>query len=64
VELGSLNPQVMQQYLQVVNWSADKEQVAAQAESNGAPQGLLEQIKNLGGGQFDGPQDVIGSLQN
>ncbi len=62
-QLGGFNPQDLQKYLQGVNWPADKEQVAAQAESNGAPQGLLEQIKNLGGGQFDGPQDVIGSLQ-
>ncbi len=53
----------MQQYLQGVNWPADKEQVAGQAESNGAPQGLLEQIRNLGGGKFNGPQDVIGKLQ-
>ena len=63
-QLGGFNPQDLQKYLQGVNWPADKEQVAAQAESNGAPQGLLEQIQNLGGGQFDGPQDVIGSLQN
>ena len=63
-QLGGFNPQDLQKYLQGVNWPADKEQVAAQAESNGAPQGLLEQIKNIGGGQFGGPQDVIGSLQN
>jgi hypothetical protein len=53
----------VQKYLQGVNWPADKEQVASQAESNGAPQGVLDKIKNPGGGQFDGPQDVIGKLQ-
>jgi hypothetical protein len=59
VELGSLNPQVMQQYLQVVNWSADKEQVARTAESNDALQGMLDQLGNLGDGQFSGPQVVM-----
>lgn len=33
------------------------------AEGNGAPQGMLDQLKNLGSGQFNGPQDVIGKLQ-
>jgi hypothetical protein len=59
VELGSLNPQVMQQYLQGVNWSADNEQVARIAESNGALQGMLDQLGNLGDGQFSGPQVVM-----
>lgn len=62
-QLGGFNPQDLQKYLQGVNWPADKEQVANTAEGNGAPQGLLEQIRNLGGGQFNGPQDVIGKLQ-
>ena len=38
-------------------------EASSQAESNGAPQGMLDKIKNLGGRQFDGPQDVIGKLQ-
>jgi len=63
-QLGGLNPQDLQQYLQGVNWPADKQQVVGQAENNGAPQGLLDQLRNnLGGGQFSGPQDVIGKLQ-
>ena len=63
IDLGSLNPQDMQQYLQGVNWPAGREQVAQAAESNGAPQGMLDQTRNLGGGQFSGPQDVISGLQ-
>jgi len=62
-QFGGLNPRDLQKHLQGVNWPADKEQVASQAESNGAPQGVLDKIKNLGGGQFDGPQDVIAKLQ-
>jgi len=63
VDLGSLNLRDMQQYLQGVNWPADKEQVAQTAESNGAPQGMLDQLRNLGDGRFSGPQDAISGLQ-
>ncbi len=61
--LGGLNPQDTQQYLQGVDWPADQEQVAQTAESNGAPKGMLDQLRNLGNGQFSGPQDVISGLQ-
>lgn len=50
MDLGGLNPQDLQQLLLGVNRPADKEQVTSTAEGNGAPQGLLEQIRNLGGG--------------
>ena len=63
MDLGSLNPQDMQQYLQGVNWPADKEQVAQAAESNGAPRGMLDQLRNLGDGQFSGSQELISGLQ-
>jgi hypothetical protein len=53
----------MQQYLQGVNWAAYKEQVARTAESNGAPQGALDQLRNLGDGQFSSPQDAISGLR-
>ncbi|CAA9494547.1 MAG: hypothetical protein AVDCRST_MAG25-3584 [uncultured Rubrobacteraceae bacterium] len=61
--LGGFNPQDIQKYLQGVNWPADKDQVAQTAEGNGAPQGMIEKIKGLGGGQFSGPQEVIAGLQ-
>ena len=63
MDLGSLNPQDMQQYLQGVNWPADKEQVVQAAESNGAPRGMLDQLRNLGDGQFSGSQELISGLQ-
>ena len=52
----------MQQYLQGVNWAAYKEQVARTAESNGAPRGVLDQLRNLGDGQFFGPHDLMSGL--
>lgn len=63
MDLGGLNPQDAQQYLQGINWPANKDEVVNKAESNGAPQGLLDQLKNLGGGQFSGPEDVVSRLQ-
>ena len=63
MDLSSLNSQDMQQYLQGVNWPADKEQVAQTAESNGAPRGVLDQLRNLGDGQFSGSQELISGLQ-
>jgi hypothetical protein len=59
VDLGNLNPQ---EYLQGVNWPAEKQEIVDKAENNGAPQGLLDQLKNLGGGKFSGPQEVMGKL--
>ena len=53
----------MQQYPEGVDWPADKEQVEQTAESDGAPQGMLDQLSNLGGSQFSGPQDVISGLR-
>jgi len=55
-QLGGFNPQDLQKYLQGVNWPADKEQVANTAEGNGAPQGLLEQIRNLGAASSTAPR--------
>ena len=63
MDIGGFNPQDAQQYLQGVNWPADKQEVVDKAEGNGAPQPMLEKLKSLGGGQFSGPQDVIGKLQ-
>ena len=36
----------IQQYLEGINFPAQKEEVASGAESNGAPQGVVDKIKN------------------
>ncbi len=63
MDLGSLNPQDTQQYLQGVDWPANKEQVAQTAESNGTLRGMLDQLRNLGNGQFSGSQYAMSGLQ-
>lgn len=57
MNLGSMGD--MQQYLQGINFPAQKGDVASQAESNGAPQDFVQQIRNSATEQFNGPQDVL-----
>jgi hypothetical protein len=44
--LGNLDVGQLQQYLQGVNFPAQKEEVASNAESNGAPQNIVDGIRN------------------
>lgn len=53
----------MQQYLQDVDFPAGKEEVASNAESNGAPQGFVDQIRSAAQDQFSGPQEVLQMIQ-
>lgn len=61
MDLGGMGD--MQKYLQGVNFPAQKEEVASKAEGNGAPQGMVEKIKNAGMEKFNGPQDVMQAVQ-
>jgi hypothetical protein len=61
VDLGSIGD--MQQYLQGVNFPANKEEVASGAESNGAPQDFVDQIRNAATERFNGPEDVLQAVQ-
>lgn len=60
-----MDPDILKpdKYLDGVNWPADKDEVADKAKSNGAPEGMIERIKGLGGGKFSGPQEVVSKLQ-
>ncbi len=53
----------LQQYLGDVNFPAGKEEVASGAESNGAPQNLVEQIRNSAQERFSGIEDVQQAVQ-
>lgn len=61
--LGGTNPGDATQYLDGVDWPADKGEVAEKAQSNGAPEGMVEKIKNPATDKFSGPQDVVSALQ-
>ncbi len=57
MDLGSMGD--MQQYLQGINFPANKEEVASGAEGDGAPQGFVDQIRNAAQDRFNGPQEVL-----
>ena len=62
VVLGDLGPADVQKYLEGLDFPASKEAVASTAESNGAPQALVEQIRALGPEEFSSPDDVVSAL--
>ena len=61
VDLGSMGN--MQQYLEGINFPAGKEEVASQAEGNGAPQDFVDQIRNAATERFNSPEEVLQTVQ-
>jgi hypothetical protein len=61
VDLGSSGD--MRQYLQGIDFPAGKEEVAARAEENGAPQDLVRQIRNVPAERFDSPEEVTQAVR-
>ena len=61
--LGDLDLGQLQGYLQGVNFPAGKEEVASNAESNNAPQELVQQIRNSGTENFSSADEVLQKVQ-
>ena len=62
-DLGNIDLGQLQQYLQGVNFPAGKEEVASNAESNNAPQELVQQIRNSGTQTFNSADEVLQTVQ-
>jgi hypothetical protein len=62
-DLGKFDVATLQQYLPGVRFPAEKEQVASTAEGNGAPQELVEKIRNASRERFNGPDEVLQEIQ-
>ena len=62
-DLGNLDVATLQQYLPGVRFPTDKEQVASTAEGNGAPQELVEKIRNASRERFNGPDEILQEIQ-
>ncbi len=63
MDLGSFNPQDLQQYLQNINWPANKDQIVSEAQNNNAPDDVINQLKNnLDPGQYSDPQQVLSNV--
>jgi Protein of unknown function (DUF2795) len=61
--LSDLNLSELQQYLGDTNFPADKQQVASNAESNGAPQAVVDQIRNSLMERFEGLEEVLQTVR-
>ena len=61
--LDNLDLGQLQGYLSGVNFPADKEEVASNAESNNAPQELVQKIRNSGTDTFNSADDVMQKVQ-
>ena len=57
-----VNPIEVQKHLGGVDYPASKADVVATAESNGAPQEIIDALQQMDGDQFDGPDDVMEAL--
>ena len=62
-DLGNLDVGQLQQYLPNVNFPAGKEEVASDAESNGAPQEVIDKIRNSGTDTFNSADEVLQTVQ-
>ena len=59
------NPMVsdeVQKYLQDIEYPASKEDILSNAQSKGAPQGLIDRINNVSQDSFSAPQEVSNAL--
>jgi hypothetical protein len=61
--LGNIDVGQLQQYLQGVNFPAQKEEVASNAESNGAPQNIVDGIRNAAQNQFNSQDEVLQAVK-
>jgi hypothetical protein len=57
--LSDLNLSELQQYLGRTNFPADKQEVASNAESNDAPQAVVDQIRNSSIERFGSLEEVL-----
>lgn len=61
--LGNLDIGQLQQYLQGVNFPAQKEEVASNAEGNGAPQNIVDGIRNAAQDKFNSQDEVLQAVR-
>jgi hypothetical protein len=64
MEQGNLHVSTLQHYLRGVEFPAEKEEVAQAAESNGATQDLVTQIRNADTERFESAEEVMQALQS
>jgi len=53
-----VNPIELQKYLKGVDYPADRDELVRTAESNGAPDEIVDALRNASKDSFDGPSAV------
>jgi hypothetical protein len=64
MDQGNHDVSNVQYYMRGVNFPVQKEEVAATAESNGAPQDMVTQIMGADTERFDSAEEVMQALQS
>ena len=62
-DLANLDTETLLQHLPGVSFPAEKDQVAATAEQNDAPQQLVQKIRDADTQCFNGPDEVLQAVQ-
>jgi hypothetical protein len=62
-DLSNLDLGQLQQYLPNLNFPAGKEEVASTAQSNNAPQEVVQNIRNAGTDTFNSADEVLQAVQ-
>ena len=62
-DLGNLDLGPLQQYLPNLNYPASKEDVVSTAQSNDAPQEVVDRIRNSGKDTFNSADEVLQTVQ-
>lgn len=56
---GGISPAMVQHFTAGIHYPAKRDALIAQARSNGAPENVIEVIKELPFDEYGGPQDVL-----
>ena len=62
-DLGNLDLGTLTQYLPNLSFPASKEEVASTAQSNDAPQEVVDRIRNAGTETFNSSDEVLQAVQ-
>jgi len=62
-DLGNLDLGQRQQYLPNLNFPASKDEVVSEAQSNDAPQEVVDRIRNSGKDTFNSADEVLQAVQ-
>ena len=62
-DLGNLDLGQLQQYLPNLDFPASKEEVVSTAQSNDAPQEVIDRIRTSGQGTFNSADEVLQTVQ-